>query len=77
MVHPPSERRSERPRRGHHSSLYSGQPATAPQWQPAPSASFAWSQKSPTTELLATTGDLLRVFECTSDAPTVASPFVG
>jgi hypothetical protein len=29
MVHPPSERRSERPRRAHHSSLYSGQPATA------------------------------------------------
>lgn len=27
MVHPPSERQSERPRRNHHSSLYSGQPS--------------------------------------------------
>jgi hypothetical protein len=29
MVHPPSGRRSERPRRSHHSSLYSGQPPLA------------------------------------------------
>ncbi|KAF8506618.1 hypothetical protein F5888DRAFT_1643866 [Russula emetica] len=29
MVHPPSERRSERPRRSHHSSLYGGQPSLA------------------------------------------------
>ena len=29
VVHPPSERRSERPRRSHHSSLYSGQPSPA------------------------------------------------
>jgi hypothetical protein len=29
MVHPPSERRSERPRRSYHSSLYSGQPSPA------------------------------------------------
>jgi hypothetical protein len=29
MVYPPSERRSERPRRSHHSSLYSGQPSPA------------------------------------------------
>ena len=29
MVHPSSERRSERPRRSHHSSLYSGQPSPA------------------------------------------------
>ncbi|KAN0139748.1 hypothetical protein V8E53_002410, partial [Lactarius tabidus] len=27
MVHPPNERRSERPRRSHHSSFYSGQPS--------------------------------------------------
>jgi len=27
MVHPPSERRSERPRRSHHNSLHSGQPS--------------------------------------------------
>jgi hypothetical protein len=29
MVHPPHERRSERPRRSHHSSLHSGQPSLA------------------------------------------------
>ena len=29
IVYPPSERRSERPRRSHHSSLYSGQPSLA------------------------------------------------
>lgn len=29
MVHPPNERRSERPRRSHHSSFYSGQPSLA------------------------------------------------
>lgn len=54
-----------------------GYPATALQWQPATASSFAWSQKAPMTELLATTGDSLRVFEYTSDAPTVTSSFVG
>jgi hypothetical protein len=29
MVHPPSERRSERPRRSHHASLHGGQPSLA------------------------------------------------
>ena len=29
MVHPPSERRSERPQRSHHNNLYSGQPSLA------------------------------------------------
>ena len=54
-----------------------GYPATALQWQPGTSSSFAWSQKSPTTELLATTGDSLRVFEYTSDAPLASSSYVG
>jgi DDB1- and CUL4-associated factor 7 len=54
-----------------------GYPATALQWQPANASNFAWSQKTPMTELLATTGDSLRVFEYTSDAPLVASSFVG
>ena len=54
-----------------------GYPATALQWQPSSASSFAWSQKSPTTELLATTGDSLRVFEYTSDAPLASSSYVG
>ena len=54
-----------------------GYPATALQWQPSSASSFGWSQKSPTTELLATTGDSLRVFEYTSDAPLTSSSFVG
>jgi len=54
-----------------------GYPATALQWQPANASNFAWSQKAPMTELLATTGDSLRVFEYTSDAPLVTSSFVG
>ncbi|KAH8993454.1 WD40 repeat-like protein [Lactarius akahatsu] len=54
-----------------------GYPATALQWQPGSASSFAWSQKSPTTELLATTGDSLRVFEYTSDAPLASSSYAG
>jgi len=54
-----------------------GYPATALQWQPSTASSFAWSQKAPMTELLATTGDSLRVFEYTSDAPLATSSFVG
>ena len=54
-----------------------GYPATALHWQPGTASSFAWSQKAPLTELLATTGDSLRVFEYTSDAPIASSSFVG
>ena len=46
-----------------------GYPATRLQWQPAGAAAFAWSQKAPGAELLATTGDALRVWEYASDAP--------
>jgi WD repeat-containing protein 68 len=54
-----------------------GYPATSLQWQPASAATHPWSQKSPSTELLATTGDALRVWEYTSDAPPPASSYVG
>ncbi|OBZ66987.1 DDB1- and CUL4-associated factor 7 [Grifola frondosa] len=54
-----------------------GYPATSLQWQPSTAASFAWSQKAPTTELLATTGDALRVWEYTSDAHPAMSAYVG
>ena len=44
-----------------------GYPATRLQWQPATANSFAWSQKIGMAELLATTGDALRVWEYASD----------
>jgi WD repeat-containing protein 68 len=47
------------------------------QWQPASAATHQWSQKSPSTELLATTGDALRVWEYSSDAPPSTSGYVG
>ncbi|KAF7965742.1 hypothetical protein HWV62_42016 [Athelia sp. TMB] len=54
-----------------------GYPATSLQWQPASASSYAWSQKSPSTELLATTGDALRVWEYSGDAPPAMSGYVG
>jgi WD repeat-containing protein 68 len=54
-----------------------GYPATSLQWQPSAASSYAWSQKSPSTELLATTGDALRVWEYSSDAQPVMSGYVG
>ncbi|KAJ3518130.1 hypothetical protein NLJ89_g47 [Agrocybe chaxingu] len=56
---------------------YHGYPATSLQWQPAAAQSFAWSQKSPSTELLATTGDALRVWEYSGDGPASTSSYVG
>jgi WD repeat-containing protein 68 len=54
-----------------------GYPATSLQWQPALASSYAWSQKSPSTELLATTGDALRIWEYSSDAQPAMSGYVG
>ncbi|KAI0044353.1 WD40 repeat-like protein [Auriscalpium vulgare] len=54
-----------------------GYPATCLQWQPSSATTYGWSQKSPSTELLATTGDALRVWEYSSDASPAASSFVG
>lgn len=54
-----------------------GYPATSLQWQPSSASSYAWSQKSPSTELLATTGDALRVWEYSSDVQPVMSGYVG
>jgi WD repeat-containing protein 68 len=54
-----------------------GYPATSLQWQPASATSYAWSQKSPSTELLATTGDALRVWEYASDTQSTLSSYVG
>jgi len=54
-----------------------GYPAASLQWQPSSAPSFAWSQKSVATELLATTGDALRVWEYMSDGPVTGSSYVG
>ena len=54
-----------------------GYPATSLQWQPAAAVSYAWSQKSPATELLATTGGALRIWEYSSDGAPSISGFVG
>ncbi|KAI0779998.1 WD40 repeat-like protein [Fomes fomentarius] len=54
-----------------------GYPATRLQWQPGTANSFAWSQKAANAELLATTGDALRVWEYASDGPASGSAYVG
>ncbi|KAF8736147.1 hypothetical protein AX14_000788 [Amanita brunnescens Koide BX004] len=54
-----------------------GYPATSLQWQPASALNHTWTQKSPTSELLATTSDALRVWEYSNDAPSTVSTFVG
>jgi DDB1- and CUL4-associated factor 7 len=54
-----------------------GYPATSLQWQPASASTYSWSQKSPSTELLATTGDALRVWEYSCDGQVGMSSYVG
>ncbi|KAI0373540.1 WD40 repeat-like protein [Pilatotrama ljubarskyi] len=54
-----------------------GYPATRLQWQPSTANSFAWSQKAANAELLATTGDALRVWEYSSDGAAAVSAYVG
>jgi WD repeat-containing protein 68 len=54
-----------------------GYPVTSLRWQPATALTYAWSQKAPGTELLATTGDALRVWEYTNDVPQAAPTYVG
>lgn len=54
-----------------------GYPATSLQWQPSTAASFNWSQKAGMSELLATTGDALRVWEYSADGQSGMSAYVG
>jgi len=54
-----------------------GYPPTKLQWQPASAAAYAWSNKSPMTELLATSGDCLRVWEYSGDVEMKSSNYVG
>lgn len=54
-----------------------GYPATALQWQPASAAAHQWSKKAPGAEFLATTGDMLRIWEYTDGGQAAVSPYVG
>lgn len=54
-----------------------GYPATSLQWQPASANSYNWSQKGGVSELLASTGDALRVWEYSADGSPSASSYVG
>ncbi|TCD65605.1 hypothetical protein EIP91_002452 [Steccherinum ochraceum] len=54
-----------------------GYPATSLQWQPASATSYNWSQKIGVSELLATTGDALRVWEYASDGQQGMTQYVG
>lgn len=56
---------------------YHGYPATSLQWQPASAQSHSWAQKSSSTELLATTGDALRIWEYSGDGQMNTSSYVG
>lgn len=54
-----------------------GYPATRLQWQPLSAATFGWAMKPATTELLATTGDALRIWDFSYDGEQKASNYVG
>ncbi|KAK7035226.1 hypothetical protein VNI00_011993 [Paramarasmius palmivorus] len=54
-----------------------GYPVTSLQWQPASAANYSWSGRSHSTELLATTGDALRIWEYIGDNPPPISTYVG
>ncbi|KAL4252644.1 WD repeat-containing protein DCAF7-like protein [Abortiporus biennis] len=54
-----------------------GYPATSLQWQPAAAASFNWNQKAGISELLATTGDALRVWEYANEVAPSMGTYVG
>ena len=56
---------------------YHGYPATSLQWQPSSAQNHSWSQKSASSELLATTGDALRIWEYNGEAPPTSSTYVG
>jgi DDB1- and CUL4-associated factor 7 len=54
-----------------------GYPATRLQWQPLTAATFGWGTKPATTELLATTGDALRIWDFSYDGEQKPSNYVG
>ncbi|KZV82518.1 WD40 repeat-like protein [Exidia glandulosa HHB12029] len=54
-----------------------GYPPTKIQWQPASAAGYQWTNKSLQSELLATSGDCLRVWEYTTDNAIKTENYVG
>lgn len=54
-----------------------GYPATRLQWQPSSASAFNWAVKSSATELLATTGDALRIWDFSYDGESKGTSFVG
>ncbi|KZS98391.1 WD40 repeat-like protein [Sistotremastrum niveocremeum HHB9708] len=54
-----------------------GYPATKLQWQPSSSTNFNWNSKSPNSELLATVGDALRIWELFTEGEPKGSSFLG
>src|ERR1700761_6855252 len=54
-----------------------GYPATKLQWQPATAANYSWSQKSGNSEMLATVGDALRIWELATNPEPKSSSFLG
>ncbi|KAL0956129.1 hypothetical protein HGRIS_002295 [Hohenbuehelia grisea] len=54
-----------------------GYPATSLQWQPASASTHQWTSKSPSTELLATTSDALRIWEYNAGGGPAMSNYVG
>ncbi|EJD52650.1 WD40 repeat-like protein [Auricularia subglabra TFB-10046 SS5] len=54
-----------------------GYPATKIQWQPASAGAYSWNNKHPGSELLATSGDCLRVWEYTTDNAIKTENYVG
>ncbi|KIY53042.1 WD40 repeat-like protein [Fistulina hepatica ATCC 64428] len=57
--------------------VHHGYPATCLQWQPASAGSYNWLTRTAATELLATTGDALRLWEYNSDAPPQMTQYIG
>ncbi|THV06803.1 WD40 repeat-like protein [Dendrothele bispora CBS 962.96] len=52
-------------------------PVTSLQWQPASALSFAWTQRAASSELLATTGDALRIWDYNGDLQPPMTNYVG
>lgn len=54
-----------------------GYPATRLQWQPLSATTYNWAVKSSNTELLATTGDALRIWDFSYEGEQKTTNFVG
>lgn len=57
--------------------VHAGYPPTSLQWQPASANSYNWTQKLSNSELLASTGEVLRIWELTMDNSAGVSSYIG